>query len=417
MTPNTTKLGDKVRHVYYVGGSCPQSSLFTSKIRSFIFGPVQEIVVDKQINSWMCLRMLDLSSADITSLVDSICRLLHLRYLNLYNNIKLEAISDSITKLHNLQTLILSNCDKFRDLPKDFSKLVKLRHFDISYCLQLSSMPSGMEKLTSLSVLPLFVVGKGKIVSSKQQYSGELKDLEALSLLKGGIQINIGINYSEVMNDKGGEYLKNKKHLTEVNIQFDRGVNGVRSLDDFEVLEKLEPHSNLKGLILNSYNGRKIPRWGRAEGNWSISFPNLVKIDLLYCPNLEHVPSMSKLPYLKLLQFGSLYKLEYLENRSSINNDREELSTFFPSLEHLCIHTLKSLKGWWRVEELVEDNDDHILRRGLIFPRLSKLEIHYCHNLSSFPSCPSLEEMDFSWNNKTLRVDCAGYSQDGVRGG
>ncbi|XP_021753054.1 putative disease resistance protein RGA4 isoform X2 [Chenopodium quinoa] len=494
VSSNTIKLGDKVRHVYFAPGTFSQSYLFKSKIRSLIsrgdncWWSRQLMLgdpVDAQIDSWIGLRVLCLQSMDIKRF-DSIGKLLHLRYLDLSVNHRLQALSDSITRLHNLQTLVLNSCKCLRELPKDFSKLVKLRYLDlsgcfnlsgmpsgmdklislrpfylsrcskltsmpsgmgkltnlrylnISYCYELSSLPSGMGKLTSLRylnisychelsslpsgmdmltslrhfdlsafpkltsmalgmgkltnlrVLPLFVVGMEKRVSTEEQCMGELKDLKPLT------------NFYK--NDGGEEYLKGLKYLTQVKIRFvDNADEDDGCLEWEDVMEKLEPPSNLK--IFTT-----IPRWGRALDNWALSLPLLVKIELYRCINLEQLPSLSKLRNLKSLTVHFLEKLEYMENTSSNNaNDGEDLTAFFPSLESLSICNLTSLKGWWREEELVEDDDDDcILRSSFTFPRLSKLEIINCPKLTSFPSCGSLEDLGLD------EVDCFGNSQGDV---
>ncbi|KMT01563.1 hypothetical protein BVRB_9g215630 [Beta vulgaris subsp. vulgaris] len=206
----------------------------------------------------------------------------------------------------------------------------------------------------------------GKIISSEKQYGGELKDLKALISIKGKLHIKIGENYRSVgdINERGG-YLKNTKHLTEVKIVFDGEVTGC--VDQEAVIEKMEPHVNLKGFILEGYEGTQIPRWGRAEDNWAIT---------------------------------------------------ADVTTFFPSLESLKIMYLKSLKGWWREDDSAAADDDHTLRRTLRFPRLCQLSIRHCPNLTSFPVCPSLEDLEFCGNNEMLQIvvnTAAGNSQDDVR--
>ncbi|XP_021713962.1 putative disease resistance protein RGA1 isoform X1 [Chenopodium quinoa] len=517
LSSNTTKLGDKVRHVYYAG-DCPNKFYFKSKIRSFVSRYDHSYnhsitLADTQIDSLMCLRVLCLQRvSDIKRLCDSIGKLLHLRYLDLSWNYRLESLSDSIIGLQNLQTLNLHSCKQLRELPKDFSKLVKLRHlnlsscekltdmpcmdrltnlwhlnlskcfelssmpsgldkltslrhldlsncrrlssmptsigqltslrhfdlrncrrlssmptstgqltslrhfdlsnchrlssiptsigqltslrhFDLSGCLKLTSMPSGMGKLTNLRVLPLFVVGMEKRVSTDELSMGELKDLKPLTNLKGDFKIKIG---KFNMNDGGGEYLKGLKYITEVEILFvDNGDENDGCIEREGVMEKLEPPSNLKELNLLGYKGTIIPRWGRAQDNWALSLPHLVKISLYRCSNLEQIPSLSKLRNLKSLYLDSLYKLKYMEDTRS--NNGEDMTAFFPSLESLDIRCLDSFKGWWREEELIED--DHIL----MFPHLSNLVIMACPKLTSFRS---LED---------LRLDEVGNSQGDVR--
>ncbi|XP_021753587.1 putative disease resistance protein RGA1 [Chenopodium quinoa] len=376
VSSNTTKLGDKVRHVYFARDTFSQNYSFKSKIRSLIsrgdrWSDFFGVPVDARIDSWIGLRVLCLQSIGITRF-DPIGKLPHLRYLDLSQNSQLEALSDSITRLHNLQTLNLRNCTHLWELPKDFCKLVKLRYLDLSNCRYLSGIPSGMDKLTNLKVLPFFVVGKEKRVSTEEQCMGELKDLKPLTNLKGGIVIKIG-KFDK--NDGGEEYLKGLKYLTRVDIRFDyHAYDGCLEWED--VMEKLEPPSNLEIFTLRGYMGTTIPRWGRALDNWALSLPLLVKIELFDCSDLEQIPSLSKLRNLKSLRLRNLHKLEYMENTSTNNaNEGEDFTAFFPSLKSLKICDLTRLKGWWREEELVEDEDERILRSSFTFPRLSRLEI------------------------------------------
>ncbi|XP_021752987.1 putative disease resistance protein RGA4 isoform X2 [Chenopodium quinoa] len=388
---NTTKLGDKVRHVYFGRGTFSQNYSLKSKIRSFIsswaWGELG-YPVNAHIDSWMCVRVLVLRGPGIVRLPDSIGKLLHLRYLDLSFNCNLEGLSDSISRLHNLQTLDLSYCIQLTELPKKFSELIKLRHLDLANCNLTGmpcmdkwtnlrclniSLPSGMGKLTNLRVLPLFVVGMEKRVSTEEQCMGELKDLKPLT------------NFYK--NDGGEEYLKGLKYLTEVHIMFvDNADEDDGCLEWEDVMEKLEPPSNLKIFSLWRYMGTTIPRWGRALDNWALSLPLLVEIWFYRCINLEQLPSLRKLRNLKSLRLESLHKLEYMENTSSNNaNEGEDFTTFFPSLESLYINDLGSLKGWWREEELVEDEDDdeRILRSSFTFPRLSTVVVIGCPKLTS----------------------------------
>lgn len=405
----TDNMIDKTRHMSFVGKE--NATKISRKAHTFVHPHQYHNFVRTQVGKWTCLRVLELQRLGLDGSLDSIGKLLHLRYLNLSDN-EFDVLPDSITKLHNLQTLILDCCSYLKELPKNFSRLVKLRHLDLQYCKRLTSMPLGMDKLTNLRVLPFFVVGMGKIISSEKQYGGELKDLKALISIKGKLHIKIGENYRSVgdINERGG-YLKNTKHLTEVKIVFDGEVTGC--VDQEPVMEKMEPHVNLKGFILEGYEGTQIPRWGRAEDNWAMSFPYLVKINLEYCCNLEQMPLLSKLPYLKSLELVFLEKLEHME----INTSTADVTTFFPSLESLKIMYLKSLKGWWR-EDSAAAADDHTLRRTLRFPRLCQLSIRHCPNLTSFPVCPSLEDLEFCGNNEMLQIvvnTAAGNSQDDVR--
>ncbi|KAL2923708.1 putative disease resistance protein RGA3 [Bienertia sinuspersici] len=377
--------GDKVFHMSFTGEKCPEGLSIRTKLRSYIDLSLRKFIWDDTqvapVNKFVNLRVLDLQHLKDINLVKSIGELLHLRYLDLSRN-SFEALPDnSITKLHNLQTFILSYCIKLEELPHDLNKLEKLRHLDISHCPKLTCMPYGMNKLTSLRVLSKFVVGMRK------QCNAKLKDLESLTNLTSHIFIYIGENYNGVdtINDS---YLSQLKHLNEVQIEF-----GYREdVEDEAVLEKLEPHPNLRGLHLESYNGITIPWWRTAENNGVIPY-NLVNIHINDCENLQEIPSFSKLPYLKSLILDGLYSLKCMEKTRSTSSYAEaKETTFFPSLESLEIRGLLKLERWFTAEGSSADTTDHCLSR--IFPRLSQLEISAADKLVSFAYCPSLKTLE-----------------------
>ncbi|KAL2920511.1 putative disease resistance protein RGA3, partial [Bienertia sinuspersici] len=413
-------LGDKIRHVCYAGDSFLESTLGSSNLRSFICRGYGTCVmkVHTQIENHECLRVLELSDLNVVKLPDSIGKLQHLRYLNLSRNKNLDLLPNATTRLHNLQTLILRWCRNLKELPKDFCKLVKLRQLDLLHCEKLIYMPLGMEKLTSLQVLPYFVVGKR---ASKDDSCDALK---YLTLVRGGICIKIGENYSKVegRNDNNEGYLKSMKYLTKVQISFE-----VRCDDPEGVLETLEPTSNVKQLDICNYRGKRIPKWGRAMNNWAFSLCSLVKISLNGCRNLEEMPVLSKLPLLKTLSLIWLDKVEYMEENTSDKSDNQSAKLFFPSLDSLKLCGLEKLKGWWKEESTsyspsslngVDDDNYYILKRRLRFSCLSKLEIEYCPNLTSFPSCSKIEQLKLIGTNKRLEIhvdidsNTTGNSQD-----
>ncbi|KAL2920512.1 putative disease resistance protein RGA4 [Bienertia sinuspersici] len=406
VTSVTNKLGDKIRHVHYVGDSCLGSCLSSGKIRSFVCNGYENFVVNTQIDSWMCLRVLDLCDLSLKELPDSIGKLLHLRYLNLSKNRDLPVLPNAITKLHNLQTLLMYGCQSLRELPEDFCKLVKLRHLDLISCFALTCMPRGMEKLTSLRVLPYYVVGKGK-----GKRASKYDELEALKSLTGErLQIR-GRGHGWQQK----RYLKSSIHLTKVVVKFEG-----KSDKSETVMEILEPPSTLKELHIFNYEGTRIPNWGRAVDNRVVCLSCLVNIHFANCKNLVEMPVLSKLPLLKSLILWNLEKLEYMEEIRSNESDYTELDTlFFPSLESLKIEGLEHLKGWWKQESFSSsfrvDYDDHCycrLNMRMGFPYLSTLRIFGCHNLTSFPPCPRLEMLELIGNNERLRIVINPTSED-----
>uniref|UniRef100_A0A803MLU2 Uncharacterized protein n=2 Tax=Chenopodium quinoa TaxID=63459 RepID=A0A803MLU2_CHEQI len=418
-TADNNMVENNVLHLHHIGSECRESSFPKSRIRSFIHGIFDRSFppLENLVSSWMCLRAVDLHELNIDSLPESISKLLHLRYLDLSHN-HLRRLPNSITKLHNLQTLNLDGCTNLEQLPWDIYKLVNLRSLNINSCA-MCSMPLGMDKLTCLHVLTDFQVAE-ESVSDKEESSSEddssnsgeknvgtLKDLKALSNLRGSISISIPAEYKDVndnhiLEGRGG-YLGSMEHLKEVSIEFQGHEYGDElAINHEDLLEKLQPHSNLKGVGLWYYQGTSFTRW-------TSSLPNLIKIEIESAMGLQHLSLLSKLQYLKLLTVSSMDNLVYMEDtngRSSSSDYAQEPSnfTFFPSLEELSISYSPMLKGWW-------EGDQHqqlVAADGSCwqpsFKRLFKLSILGCPKLESFPPCPRVKTLSLSKLDENFKI-------------
>ncbi|CAO2839013.1 unnamed protein product [Amaranthus hypochondriacus] len=463
----TNNLEDRNRHMYGVKYTENGSrSLCGNKIRSFfsIDYPPDNVLSDsivRQIGSWKCLRVLCLNYHRYNILPDSIGKLMLLRYLDLSYNENLEELPHSFTMLHNLQTLSLCGCESLKELPKDFCKLVKLRHLNLEYCRKLKElpkdfcklvelrhlnleycrklkelpkdfcklvklrlldlencgelkelpkdfcklvelrhlnlkycdklacMPLNMDKLTNLRVLPVFAVSS---IIDRNSIDA-LKDLKALTKIKGRIEINIGVHvgHNEGINRKE-RYLKGMEYLNKLTIV------GGHVHDPEALLETLEPPPNLKDLQIEFYVGKTIPSWN----NWVISLKHLVYFTLSTCDNLRVLPMLSKLPHLKDLKLNNSSSLEYMECDGSKD---VESAVVFPSLENLDLGTLDKFRGWGMEEGLVDDNDEeHLLKKAIRFPRLSTLSISNCPSLMSILCCPHCKHLDLSRSNERLKI-------------
>ncbi|EOY20011.1 NB-ARC domain-containing disease resistance protein, putative [Theobroma cacao] len=93
--------------------------------------PFDSGVFNKLFPAPSCLRVLSLSSYNITKFPDSVCNVKQLRYLDL-SGAALRCLPERVGCLHNLETLKLSGCHRLTLLPANLWNLTKLEHLDIS---------------------------------------------------------------------------------------------------------------------------------------------------------------------------------------------------------------------------------------------------------------------------------------------
>ena len=305
------------------------------------------------------LRVLSLSHYHITKLPKSICKLIHLRYVDL-SHTSLERLPRSVCTLFNLQTLILSNCLSLTELPEDLWKLINLRHLDINGTY-LSQMPKKMSKLENLGTLPYFVVGK--------ESDTTVKELGGLLYLHGALRISMLQNVVSP-EDAAEAGLVVKGYLDELVLEW--GVDTVDPVDARALLEKLEPHTNLKQLSIKFYSGTVFPHW---LGDFS--FSNMVFLRLTNCKNCSELPTLGQLPSLEVLIIEGMTAVK------KVGTDFYGKEIPFKSLKTLTFEGMLEWEEWTSFEggEFPE------------FPCLRKLCIQNCPKLKgNLPKqAPSLE--------------------------
>ncbi|KAJ8433911.1 hypothetical protein Cgig2_001840 [Carnegiea gigantea] len=272
----------------------------------------------------------------------------------------------------------------------------------------LRYMPRGMERLTCLSKLNTFIVGHEKQSSSNQDIVG-IEDGRAPRNLRGHLEIRIAEGHKQTKENGGkGGYLCNTQHLKSISIVWPWSFVWSREeaydpedLLQEHLLEDMQPHRNLEKLSIMNYRGMRIPKWARAE-NLATFLPNLVKIHVENCYQLQEFPWLGKLCYLQSLTICFLHDLEYMEDE--ISSTCTESSMFFPSLEHLRLFCLPKLKGWWRRSSSSGVGPGASGHRLPSFPRLSRLSITNCPDLTTIPLCPTVETLKLSIFNESLRL-------------
>ncbi|KAJ8437643.1 hypothetical protein Cgig2_018433 [Carnegiea gigantea] len=379
----------------------------TSEIRSYVhrdnwFGgfpfPVRALLANLT-----SLRALDLSRLNITDLPKAIGRLLHLRWLNLSSNQELKMLPKSLTELINLTLFIFHRSGE--------------ASFGEDYRSVLRYLPLGMEKMACLTRLNQFILGQR---NSSMKREVRLEGLRVSRNLRGSIRIYIRPDCKHPKEYGGGGYLCNTKYFKSIYVKFPYWIHGEERMGNYDddVLEDLQPYSNLKELAIKRYPGLTISQWARAD-RLVTSLLNLVKIVLMNYNRLKELPWLGKLQHLKTLQLSYLKNLEYMENKTrgtNIGSSRDRVTTiiapsslmgveitnssiFFPSLENLKLCDLLKLKRWWKGLHRSAGGQQLPL-----FPHLSNVTVNYCPNLRSIPLGHAVETLIF-WESGIVKEE------------
>ncbi|CAL5327782.1 unnamed protein product [Camellia sinensis] len=305
----------------------------------------------------------------VKELLPSIGNSKHLRYLNLSHS-GFKRLPDSICNLLNLQTLILEYCLKLERLPQNMMYLRSLRHLFLSG-YQLIEMPPKLGQLTNLKTLNKFVVG----MSTDCSLLAELKCLN----LQGELCIWHLERVRNPMDAKEAN-LVGMQNLSQLQLNWKYGFAECESQENVEseaqenvkselVLEALQPHPNLKELVVRGYKGTRFPIWMRGS-----DLQNVVNIRLSRCNNCLQLPPLGQLPLLQSLKIDEMEEVvECIANEYPGGGG-------YPSLEELTVCNCPKLEGL-SGEEGRE-----------LFPRLREIDIVYCPKLS-FPHLSAPKEL------------------------
>ncbi|XP_020991795.1 putative disease resistance RPP13-like protein 1 [Arachis duranensis] len=323
------------------------------------------------------LRALSFKDFPLESVPDSIGDLIHLRYLDL-SRTDIVTLPESLDNLYNLQTLKLYSCYNLKLLPVGMKGLVNLRHLDIRGTQSLHEMPKGMSKLKNLQFLSDYVVGKRK--------ENKITELGALADLRGSISIgkleNV-VKSSEALEAR----LSDKDGIDSITLSWSSNEeeNTVDSQMERDILDKLRPHTNLKGLFIYGYRGTRFSDWVGHSSYHNITKITLGDFSLGGCRNCCMLPSLGQLPSLKHLTIIGFESLESVGAELYFNQNGESCleTPPFPMLETLSFYSMPCWKEWRSLEFNA-------------FPRLRELKIIGCPMLrgdlpSQLPSLQSLQ--------------------------
>nr|UBY07208.1 NBS-LRR disease resistance protein [Dasypyrum villosum] len=310
----------------------------------------------------------------------------HLRYLDLSHS-NITKLPESICVLYNLQTLRLVDCWELRELPKDMARLRKLIHLHLSGCGRLESMSPNFGLLNNLQVLTTFVVDTGDGLGIEQ-----LKDLQRLS------------NRLELFNlnkIKSGENAKEanisqKKNLSELLFSWGQEI-GDEPRDVEEVLQCLEPHSNIQKLEIRGYHGLEISQWMRKPQ----MFDCLRELKMSDCPKCKSIPVIWLSVSLEIL----ILSLQKMDNLITLCNNLDVEAggcvtplQIFPRLKKMRLIDLPSLEIW--AENSVGEPSDNLVT----FLVVEELTIENCPKLASIPVIPIINDLSIVGVHNTAYV-------------
>ncbi|XXG40991.1 hypothetical protein AAC387_Pa01g1564 [Persea americana] len=328
----------------------PKSTIRLYNLQTLKLNACSELVeVPESIGDLLQLRYLDLTWTMIERLPKSTTRLYNLQTLKLDGCRKLVEVPESIGDLLQLRDLSLHFTDIVR-LPKSTTRLYNLRTLNLSGCQRLVELPSDLSNLVNLRHLRL----DSSSVSILPRI-GTLKGLQTLSYFNVGKEIGCGINelkdlihvsgflsISELENVVNVEeakeaQLKNKQKIDELELRWkcDDEKSRQEGIEE-EVLNALQPHTNLKSLYIEGYCGVRFPTWLGDS-----SFSKLISVNLRKC-RCRLLPPLGRLPSLQSLRLSNLYELKkvgrefYGDGTMTAFAPLESLSfSFMPYLEEL----------------------------------------------------------------------------------
>ncbi|KAJ3694194.1 hypothetical protein LUZ60_009674 [Juncus effusus] len=385
-------------------GSC-------KKLRSILILSSLALDVSPAIEFWCTrlgqLRCLKIEGSEVSKLPENIGELKQLRYLDIpYKGIR--SFPENFYHLNYLQCLYLNEWEGLdpRDMvtPEAFSKLVNLRRV-YPVDIVVTRMAS-LSRLPYLHDLHMFKVRSGD--------GYRICELESMNQLRGCLKIK-DLENVETMEQAAQAKLYNKQYVNDLTLEWSRNDNvndSVNTQHHSEVLQRLQPHSNLNKLQIKWYLGSTSPTWLNNQ-----NLPCLSSLILYNCVNLREIiclpPSLTSLRFVNV----GLQSLPRLWDHDDTNGLYNEGSGWIErsALSELCIENcpnIVSMEGWILHEHV---------------PHIKSISIKNCASLTQLPpncllgrasleefiieNCPSLDYVYLTVlpsSLKTLELDfCA----------
>ncbi|CAL4888665.1 unnamed protein product [Urochloa decumbens] len=304
-------------------------------------------VLNETFKEMKGLRVLFIYLNSIESLPYHFSALIHLRYLKIRSPLLLEpSLPSALSRFYHLKILDLTQWGGGYGIPNDISRLVNLRHFLAQKELHCSIPKVGSMKY--LQELKEFVV-------KKRSVGFELRELGRLTELGGTLTIcnleNVGTK-DEAHEAK----LLLKRNLISLKLVWGQQTVGS------DVINGLQPHSNLRALSIINHGGAIGPSWLCTD----VCFE---KLEFLH---LEGV-SWNTLPPFGMIPHLTELKLKKIAGMHQFGPDYGGVKSF-THLKKIVLSNMPGLLEW------VTEADRQL------FPRLENIECIGCYNLSTLPT-------------------------------
>ncbi|XP_078166870.1 disease resistance protein RGA2-like [Carex rostrata] len=348
---------------------CNLSNLRTLILGNPFLDDISEIFPKISTEKFRNLRVLEVCSRGYKTLPRVLGGFRSLRLLDICMS-SIEVLPDSILQLYHLQFLLLPSCVK--TLPTKLCNLIKLRHIELygSDDNKVNTLPPVpyLGKLTSLHSLDEFHVRK------EEGY--KLQQLGCLKEIGGSLKI---VNLENVRDKEEAiqARLIEKPKLKKLELVWTESAE----INDYEreVIEALQPPTNLEWLSIDGYRGSTYPTWLQEgffiENAKGVRFYNCNALPILppnfhqyrHCSEivLENLGALRELPtFPECLATLSIIKCPCLilvcENELRVNENQSILESGFLKFSldrdtHTLDHELKSFKQMISVENYGEE--------------------------------------------------------------
>ncbi|KAJ1296569.1 hypothetical protein BS78_01G311300 [Paspalum vaginatum] len=300
----------------------------------------------------------------------------------------------SVSNLKLLRYLRIADSEA-QSFHLSFSKLYNMRELDL-ISNTFDFVANGIGNLVNLQTLALFTVWTCDCHPS-------INELRNLNNIRGRLCIRGLGNVSKAEDAKEAD-LQSKSKLQQLAVYIERSKNVAVSHE--MILGNLQPHCNLRELIVIGYRCHCYPKWFG-----SVSFSKLTKLTLSECES-NQLPALGQLPSLQSLSVSTMHILKYI-GREFCGVDPGAKG--FLVLKELSFESMTTWLEWHGVE----DSEFPCLRTLDVCtaPRLQSLPLAYfsslvdlkllvCNSLAEIPTLPLLNVLYITSCDNLTELPC-----------